>query len=177
MTDNYEVTSPQQVLSKEAANRTHEEQPFEERLEEALTDDNMHQALERFAPSWRTSRSSVFASEEADYGSEYSFANMRAALRKAKDFAIEHQEELIGQFKAQAEAAGAIIYEARTAEDANRYIYELCLRKGIDLVVKSKTRGKCADCRKWHRDDADQRGERSPRHFAATCPCRYGRLR
>src|SRR6266487_386967 len=92
-----------------------------------------------FAPSWRATRGTVFASEEADYGSDYSFAHMRATLRKAKDYAIEHQAELIAQFKAQAEAAGAVIYEARTAEDANRYIYELCQRKGIDLVVKSKT--------------------------------------
>ncbi len=139
MTSNFKVTSPQQILSEETANRTNEHQLFEERLERALEDDNMHQALERFAPSWRISRSNVFASEEGDYGSEYSFATMRSALRKAKDNAIEQQEELIAQFKAQAETAGAIIYEARTAEDANRYIYELCQRKGIDLVVKSKT--------------------------------------
>src|SRR6266487_3276044 len=139
MTGNYKVTSPQQVVSEEMANRTNEHQHFEERLETALEDDNMHQALERFAPSWRISRSNVFAAEEGDYGSEYSFAAMRSALRKAKDNAIEHQEELIAQFKVQAETAGAIIYEARTAEDANRYIYELCQRKGIDLVVKSKT--------------------------------------
>jgi L-lactate dehydrogenase complex protein LldF len=31
------------------------------------------------------------------------------------------------------------MYEARTAEDAKRYIDELCQRKGIDLGVKSKT--------------------------------------
>jgi len=129
----------QQVVSEETANPTNENQPFEERLEEALTDENMRRALERFAPSWRTSRRDVFASEEADYGPDYSFAHMRSALRKSKDYAIEHQAELIAQFKAQAEAAGAIIYEAHTAEDANRYIYELCQRKGIDLVVKSKT--------------------------------------
>jgi L-lactate dehydrogenase complex protein LldF len=139
MTTNYNVTSPQQVVSEEMANRTNEHQPFEERLEQGLTDENMHSALERFAPSWRASRVSVFASEEADYGADYSFAHMRTTLREAKDYAIEHQEELIAQFKVQAEAAGAIIYEARTAEDANRYIYELCRRKDIDLVVKSKT--------------------------------------
>jgi len=139
MTSDYKVTSPQQIVSEETANPTNENQPFEERLEEALSDENMHRALERFAPSWRASRATVFASEEADYGSDYSFAHMRATLRKSKDYAIEHQAELIAQFKAQAEAAGAIIYEARTAEDANRYIYELCQRKGIDLIVKSKT--------------------------------------
>src|SRR6266496_4408226 len=139
MTSNYKVTPLQLVVSEETANRTHEDQLFEERLEQALTDDNMHRALERFSPSWRATRGTVFASEEADYGSDYSFVHMSATLRKAKDYAIEHQAELIAQFKAQAEAAGAVIYEARTAEDANRYIYELCQRKGIDLVVKSKT--------------------------------------
>lgn len=139
MTSNQQVTSSQQVASTKMENHAHEQQPFEERLEDALTDDNMHRALERFAPSWRASRLSVFASEEADYGSDYSFAHMRSELRAAKDYAIDHQEELVAQFKAQAEAAGAIIYEARTTEDANRYIYELCRRKGIELVVKSKT--------------------------------------
>jgi L-lactate dehydrogenase complex protein LldF len=139
MTSNYEVTPFQQVVSEEKAHRTSEDQPFKERLEQALTDDNMRRALERFAPSWRASRVTVFESEEENYGSDYSFAHMRATLLKAKDYAIEHQAELIAQFKAQAEAAGAIIYKARTAEDANGYIYELCQRKGIDLVVKSKT--------------------------------------
>src|SRR5579859_529046 len=64
---------------------------------------------------------------------------MRSTLRQAKDYAIEHQPELVARFKEMARAAGAIVYEAGTAEDANRYIYELCRRKGIDLVVKSKT--------------------------------------
>jgi L-lactate dehydrogenase complex protein LldF len=139
MTDNYQATSPQQVVTEEMANRTNEHQPFEERLEQALEDQNMHRALERFAPSWRASRVAVFGTEEDEYGPNYSFAHMRSALHEAKDYAIEHQPELIAQFKARAEAAGAIIYEAHTAEDANRYIYELCQRKGIDLVVKSKT--------------------------------------
>src|SRR5579863_2494538 len=139
MTDTYSGTAPQQVVSEERANPTNEHQPFEERLAVALKDENMHSALTRFAPSWRASRRDIFATEEADYGSDFSFAHMRTTLREAKDYAIEHQEEVVAQFRSQAEAAGAIIYEARTAEDANRYITELCQRKGIDLVVKSKT--------------------------------------
>src|SRR5215471_11379079 len=139
MTDHSQITSPQQVVSEETVHPTHEDRPFEERLEGALRDENMHRALERFAPSWRASRRDVFAAEEADYGADFSFEHLSTTLRKAKDYAIEHQAELIAQFKAQAEAAGAILYEAATAEDANRYIYELCQRKGIDLVVKSKT--------------------------------------
>nr|MDQ2907710.1 LUD domain-containing protein [Chloroflexota bacterium] len=128
------------MISKHSVTQNdHEVLPFKERLEHALEDEHMHAALERFAPNWRISRAAVFESEEADYGADYDFAHLRSQLRQAKDYAIEHQPELLARFKAQAEAAGAIIYEARTAEDANRYIYDLCQRKGIDLVVKSKT--------------------------------------
>jgi L-lactate dehydrogenase complex protein LldF len=127
------------MMIEQNANPTNENQSFEKRLERALADEQMHSALERFAPSWRASRKTVFDYEEDAYGSEYSFAHMRAMLREAKDYAIEHQPELLAQFKSNAEAAGVIVYQARTAEDANQYIYELCRRKGIDLVVKSKT--------------------------------------
>jgi len=115
------------------------EQPFEIRLEHALADEQMHTALGRFAPAWRASRAAVFAAEEADYGSDYGFAALRSQLRQAKDDAIAHQPELVAQFKARAQAAGAIIFEARTPEEANEYIYQLCRDKGIDLIVKSKT--------------------------------------
>ena len=129
----------QQVLSEATAHPTHEDQPFDQRLEHALGDEHLRDALGRFAPSWRASRMATFAAEEADYGADYSFVNLRSMLRSAKDYAIEHQPELVAQFKEHAQAAGATIYEAGTAEDANHYIYELCRRKGIDLVVKSKT--------------------------------------
>ncbi len=131
--------TPRQEVHDEKANATNEEQPFDERLEHALADEQMHAALERFAPSWRDSRAGVFSYEEHEYGADYSFQHMRSALRQAKDYAIEHQPELIARFKEMARAAGAMVFEARTAEEANRYIYELCQRKGIELVVKSKT--------------------------------------
>ncbi len=138
MTNGDQAASPKPIVSEETKS-TNQDQPFEERLEGALRDKDMHRALERFAPSWRASRGTVFSSHEADYGPEHSFTHMRSLLRDAKNYAVEHQPELIAQFKAQAEVAGAIVYEAGTAEDANRYIYELCQRKGIELVVKSKT--------------------------------------
>src|SRR5215467_6660909 len=84
---------PQQGVSEETAHPKHENRPFEELLEGALRDENMHRALERFAPSWRTSRRDVFAAEEADYGSDFSFEHLSTTLRKAKDYAIEHQAE------------------------------------------------------------------------------------
>src|SRR5579862_2686508 len=88
----------------------HEHQPFEQRLHEALDDQNLQNALGRFAPGWRVSRAAMFQTEEDDYGSDYTFQHMRRQLRMAKDHAIDNQEELIAQFKVQAKAAGAIIY-------------------------------------------------------------------
>src|SRR5215469_8930679 len=127
------------AVVEDDANPTNEQQPFERRLEHALADEQMHSALGRFAPSWRASRQAVFGYEEDEYGPDYSFTHMRTRLREAKDYAIEHQPELLAQFSAMAEAAGTVVYQAATAEEANRYIYELCQRRGIDLVVKSKT--------------------------------------
>jgi L-lactate dehydrogenase complex protein LldF len=80
-----------------------------------------------FWPSWRASRAGVFASEEEEYGSDFSFTHMRALLRDAKNHAIKHQAELVAQFKARVEAAGATVYEALPAADANRYMHELCI--------------------------------------------------
>ena len=137
--------SVQQLPAEENASPTHEDQPFDVRLKHALDDKNLQRALGKFAPGWRISRSNVFATEEADYGTDYSFVNLRSMLRDAKDDAIARQPELIAQFKANARAAGAIIYEAQTAEDANRYIYELCRRKGIDLDRQVKDDGQRRD--------------------------------
>ncbi len=117
----------------------HEEKPFAARYAHSLADQNLHGALARFAPAWKASRAAAFGAEEGDYGSAYSFSTMRAQLHEAKDYAIAHQAELVAQFKEQAKAAGAIVFEARTAEEANEYIYYLCRSKEIDLVVKSKT--------------------------------------
>ncbi|HYK85508.1 MAG TPA: hypothetical protein VEV19_09095, partial [Ktedonobacteraceae bacterium] len=88
-----------QELSEEVANPTNEHQDFTERLQHALNDEHMHTALSKFAPSWRASRAAVFSTEVEDYGPDYSFVNMRAMLRDSKDYAIEHQPELIAQFK------------------------------------------------------------------------------
>ena len=97
--------TPQQEVQVEKANPTNEDQPFDTRLEHALADEQMHAALERFAPSWRDSRAGVFSYEEHEYGADYSFQHMRSALRQAKDYAIEHQPELVARFKEMARAA------------------------------------------------------------------------
>ncbi len=78
------IQQRESVKNSVEANHINEYQDFEARLEHALADEQMHAALERFAPSWRTSRKSVFDLEENEYGPDYSFEHMRSLLRQAK---------------------------------------------------------------------------------------------
>jgi len=47
--------------------------------------------------------------------------------------------ELIEQFKAEATSAGAVVYEARDADDANNYVRQLAQDRNVKHVVKSKS--------------------------------------
>ena len=60
-------------------------------------------------------------------------------VRKIKEDCIAALPELIARFKEEAERLGVVVYEARTAEDANRYVAELAKARGVKLVVKSKS--------------------------------------
>src|SRR5690242_11763052 len=72
-----QAVSVQHMLSAGEEHSAHEDQPFDQRLKKALADNNLQAALGRFAPVWRSSRVNTFAAEEADYGPEYSFVNLR----------------------------------------------------------------------------------------------------
>jgi iron-sulfur cluster protein len=56
-----------------------------------------------------------------------------------KSMVRENHAELQARFIRNAEAAGATVYVARTAADANRYIADLAKSKGAALAVKSKS--------------------------------------
>ena len=50
-----------------------------------------------------------------------------------------HRKQYLDQFITNAEAAGATVYLAKTAADANQYIADLARTKGVKLVTKSKS--------------------------------------
>jgi len=84
------------------------------------------------------------AREEAAAGvaleqSGHTFEELRDRLAAVKDAVIVDQETYFAQFKAMAERNGATVYESASAEDANRYIADLCARKGITRLTKSKS--------------------------------------
>src|SRR3954452_435269 len=115
----------------------HLPQPFAERYQHALNDERMRAGLLRFQRNWRAGRDASFAQYAEDGGK--TFEEMRAELSAVKDRVIADPAGYFAQFKAAAEHNGAIVYESRSAEDANRYIAELCQRKGVKVIDKSKS--------------------------------------
>ena len=70
---------------------------------------------------------------------ERDFRVLRHEARQVKDRALDDAVEMKRRFRAAAEKAGAVVYEARTADDATRYILDLARRRGVKLVAKSKS--------------------------------------
>ncbi len=107
------------------------QEEFRRRASEALANPRIRENLGRFGTAYRTARENALA--VLDYKGE------RARLRRVKEDAIERLPELSQQFVESARRVGAFVYEARTAEEANRYIGELAKARGVELVVKSKS--------------------------------------
>ncbi len=104
---------------------------YKERIDQALATPKLQDALHKFGDAYLVSRANAFAN--------YDFEAMRAEIAEMKDSVRENHAELLQQFIGNAEAAGATVYLAKTAEDANNYIADLARQKGAKLAVKSKS--------------------------------------
>ncbi|MDQ3705979.1 MAG: LUD domain-containing protein [Chloroflexota bacterium] len=139
--------------------------PFERRYRRALADAQLQGNLLNFQRSWRSSRDAAWAAYPENPltpkfdGSDGSdgvpnanpivhlpdipgmgeFEALRNRLAAIKDGVIERLPEYIDQFQRAAEANGVRVFRAKDADEANQYVLDLCARKGITHVVKSKT--------------------------------------
>lgn len=102
------------------------------RVHNALSDKNLQTAFSRLrAPAVRPYRRMM--------NSQSDFAALRWELRQVKEKCIAQLPELVAQFKATAAGAGAIVYEAKDADDANKYVLELAKKNNVKSIVKSKS--------------------------------------
>jgi L-lactate dehydrogenase complex protein LldF len=116
--------------------------PFRERYEAALADPRLRGNLLNFQRAWGAARRSAFEHFAAAAGlgvDEPSFEAQRARLTAAKRQALADQPAQLARFCQAAEGAGAKVFRAESAEQAVRYIVELCQRRGARLVAKGKT--------------------------------------
>ncbi|MEJ7652022.1 MAG: LUD domain-containing protein [Chloroflexia bacterium] len=139
----------------------HTPQPFAHRYGLALADSQLQNNLLRFQRSWRDARDEAWDGyAEGGEGravpagairtanpnvylplspANREFEALRDRLAEIKDEVIENLPQYVDRFQEAAEAAGVHVYRARTAEDLNSYVLDLCRRHGISHVVKSKT--------------------------------------
>ena len=110
---------------------------FKTRYKLAVSDPELNPRLLAFQRSWRESRDAQV--KRLEQRTERSFDDLRQEFAAVKDYTLERWDDHIAQFRANAQAAGAIVVELSTAEDAVNYIAEVCKSRGIELIVKSKS--------------------------------------
>ncbi|MXV80532.1 MAG: lactate utilization protein, partial [Chloroflexi bacterium] len=111
--------------------------PFKTRYRRSLSDPDLKPRLLDFQRSWRESRDAQV--QRLEQRTEQSFDELRSDFAAVKDSTLERLDDYIAEFRANAEAAGAIVVELSTAAEAVNYIAAVCKSRGIDLVVKSKS--------------------------------------
>lgn len=100
-------------------------------IKQALTNENLGGALDRFADSY------VIAREKAYEGVD--FSELREEIVELRNHAIEHLEELAAKFTIKAEKKGAIVYRANSPQAVKDYIAQLAQKHEVKTVVKSKS--------------------------------------
>ncbi len=104
---------------------------YKQQVDKALASPRLQEALHTFGDAYLLARENAFAGLDFDV--------LRREISDMKDDVRENREKYLRQFITNAEAAGATVFVARSAEAANRYIVALAQKKDARLVVKSKS--------------------------------------
>ena len=97
------------------------------RVHESLTDENLQSVLRGFHIPTRARR--VIPD----------FDVLSKEIHRVKEKSIANLPQLVEQFKAEATAVGAVVYEAKDAEDANNYVLSLAKERAVKHIAKSKS--------------------------------------
>jgi iron-sulfur cluster protein len=98
----------------------------------ALADPVLEAAMSRAMKTMRERRATAWPSAAG-------FEDLRARARDIKEDAIDNQERLLAEFERKATAAGAVVVNVTTPEEARQYIVELARARGVRQVVKAKS--------------------------------------
>ncbi len=67
------------------------------------------------------------------------YQQLREQVRRLKEYSIEEQPKLLKELENSINQNGGTFYFAKTAEDASKYITEICKKHNAKLVVKAKS--------------------------------------
>jgi L-lactate dehydrogenase complex protein LldF len=117
--------------------------PFVERYREALADARLPRNLLAFQRAWRTTRDAAFqrlAAEAPALGAEVaSFDAARERLRAAKDSVLADPVAARQAFLDATRAAGTVVHETRTADEAREAILTILRDRNVRLLAKGKS--------------------------------------
>ena len=100
-------------------------------IQKALANQNLQGALSRFADSYVPARAKAYEGRD--------FEELRSKIAERKRASAVRMLELAEEFKKNAEARGAKVFIAKTAEEAKKYILDVAKKNNVELVVKSKS--------------------------------------
>jgi iron-sulfur cluster protein len=104
---------------------------YKDRIRAALGNQFLRKALDNFASAYKVSRAKAFEGIDLEA--------LKDQIAEGKDQALTQLESLFHQFKDRAEAAGAIVHLAATAQEANEIIANIGRDNGVKTIVKSKS--------------------------------------
>ncbi len=104
---------------------------YKAQIDEALGNDFLRTAMDKFAVAYRTGRANAFANIDDK--------SLIKEIADAKDCAAQNIDELYVQFKEEAEKKGAVVHLAKDAQEANEIIGRIALEEKCKTIVKSKS--------------------------------------
>ncbi|SME88918.1 L-lactate dehydrogenase (quinone) large subunit LdhH [Desulfovibrio gilichinskyi] len=104
---------------------------YKDQIDEALGNDFLRTAMDKFAIAYRTGRANAFASIDDKA--------LIKEIADAKDCAAQNIDALYAQFKEEAEKKGAVVHLAKDAQEANEIIGRIALAEKCKTIVKSKS--------------------------------------
>ena len=100
-------------------------------IQSALHNDNLTGALGRFGEAYIPAREKAYEGKD--------FEELRQRISHCKRNAAENMERLAEKFTAQAEKNGAIVFRAKTGDEAKEYIAQVAKKHRVNTIIKSKS--------------------------------------
>lgn len=105
---------------------------FKQRAQDALQDDNLQKALAKLKTGFPEKRAIAVRRLPE-------FEQLRDQGRDLKNHILEHLDLYLEQFESKVIATGGHVHWARTAEDANQIILDICQQVDAKTVTKGKS--------------------------------------
>lgn len=110
----------------------YDERPFKERVNDALSNDFKVKAIQK-------AQDVFFAKRKTLVEQVPEWEDFREEAAQIRDHVLHNLDYYINQFAENAEKAGAHVYFAKDADEANEYVMDIVRAKNAKMVVKGKT--------------------------------------